>query len=88
MIWNFEDLIASDTTALRLNPRLPSCYLCRLLAHLIPGRVMPDAVLLLDDTILITNGAGKGFQGLSQGYASQGITRPALYDTRKAVGSR
>ena len=66
-----------------LNLRLSSRCL-----DLILPRVMPDAVLLLDDTILIANGAGKGFQGLSQGYASQGVTRPALYDTRKPVGSR
>ena len=49
---------------------------------------MPDAVLLLDDTILITNGAGTGFQALNQGYATQGVTKPVLYDTRKKTGRR
>ena len=49
---------------------------------------MPDAVLLLDDTILIINGAGTGFQALNPSYALQGITKPALYDTRKRAGRR
>ena len=49
---------------------------------------MPDAVLLLDDTILITNGAGVGFQGLSQTYASSPVTIPVVYDTRAEVGQR
>ena len=51
-------------------------------------RVMPDAVLLLDDTILIANGAGMGFQGLNQQFATQGVTKPVLYDVRKPVGQR
>ena len=49
---------------------------------------MPDAVLLLDDTIVIMNGAEQGFQGLSQQYASKAVTQPVLYDTRKAAGQR
>lgn len=52
------------------------------------GRVMPDAVLLLDDVVLICNGAAKGFQGLKQNYASVPQMKPLLYDTRLAVGQR
>ena len=49
---------------------------------------MPDAVLLLDDTIAILNGAGVGFQGLDQTYATKPVTQPCLYDTRKDIGKR
>ena len=51
-------------------------------------RVMPDAVLLLDDTVLIVNGAQKGFQGLRQPYASQPVLQPELYSTNMPVGRR
>ena len=52
------------------------------------GRVMPDAVLLLDDVVLVCNGAAKGFQGLKQNYASVPQLKPLLYDTRLPVGQR
>ena len=49
---------------------------------------MPDAVLLVDDTVLIVNGAQRGFQGLKPTYASNPVRTPMLYDTTKPVGSR
>ena len=51
-------------------------------------RVMPDAVLLLDDMVLICNGGGKGFQGLKPTYAGLPHRQPVLYDTTATIGSR
>ena len=56
--------------------------------RMVDARVMPDAVLLLDDTMLIANGAGRGFQGLKQIYASNARTKPMIYDPNRPVGGR
>ena len=56
--------------------------------RMVDARVMPDAVLLLDDTMLIANGAGRGFQGLKQIYAGNARTKPMIYDPNRPVGRR
>ena len=51
-------------------------------------RVMPDAVLLVDDVVLIINGAQKGFEGLKPTYATCTTRVPHLYNTSAPLGSR
>ncbi|GJP84940.1 hypothetical protein CLOP_g14986 [Closterium sp. NIES-67] len=52
------------------------------------ARVMPDAVLLLDGTVLICNGGRRGFQGLKQTYAGGDVRSPVIYSPNSRAGSR
>lgn len=56
--------------------------------RMVDARLMPDAVLLLDDTVLIANGAGRGFQGLKPFYAGNARTKPMVYDHNQERGRR
>ncbi|CAI5490571.1 unnamed protein product [Closterium sp. Naga37s-1] len=52
------------------------------------ARVMPDAVLLLDGTVLICNGGRRGFQGLKQSYAGGDVRTPVIYTPTNPPGKR
>ncbi|CAI5458076.1 unnamed protein product [Closterium sp. Yama58-4] len=52
------------------------------------ARVMPDAVLLLDGTVLICNGGRRGFQGLKQTYAGGDVRTPTIYTPSNPPGKR
>ncbi|CAI5999122.1 unnamed protein product [Closterium sp. NIES-64] len=52
------------------------------------ARVMPDAVLLLDGTVLICNGGRRGFQGLKQTYAGGEVRTPVIYTPSNPPGKR
>ena len=70
----------------RVKNRLSHADMCRSLV--LSLRVMTDAVLLVDDVILIINGAQKGFEGLKPTYASVSTRVPHLYNTAAPVGKR
>ncbi|CAI5514210.1 unnamed protein product [Closterium sp. Naga37s-1] len=77
----------------------PATATCGLIAPMDPNptwtyeimpvaRVMPDAVLLLDGTVLICNGGRRGFQGLKQTYAGGDVRTPVIYTPTNAAGRR
>ncbi|CAG8549769.1 4574_t:CDS:2 [Ambispora leptoticha] len=54
-------------------------------------RVMPDAIILADGTVLFVNGAGRGYAGYDKRGIHQAdlpVKNPVLYDPNKEKGSR